>query len=178
MRKLNDNEKKLALLLSVTLFILGNLIFLPGLLNARAESGKKIEELQLQVVAAEVWMNQSEYWAIREAWIQETEPALDRRGGATADQLEELQETTKRFDLEMSEVQLLPPEQTEFFDALSVRFTVAGEWSALVQWLAELQSPSNFNVIPRFSLRSDAEPTRVHCEMELQRWFRHPPADS
>jgi hypothetical protein len=48
----------------------------------------------------------------------------------------------------------------------------------VVEFIADLQDPKLFDVIPRFSVKSEEEPPNVRCELEVQRWFYEGPDDA
>lgn len=172
--KLNARERNLAVLLAVTGFLLLNLIFLPKLMAANRAGRQKAAELQAQLAAAESWMAKEAYWNERKDWLEKTEPALNAAREDSATQLENLQASARKFDLAITDVQLLQLDSTEFYQPVGARLAVNGPWPGLVQFVAGLQDPAQFDVITRFSAKSDDEPSKVQCELEVQRWFHKP----
>ncbi len=171
LKKLSPTERRLALISAGTAFIVLNLIFLPMLTAGNRASKNKNTELKAQLTAAETWIAKDVYWAERKKWLEETQPNLNAVREGSATQLEELQSRARKFGLKMDEVQLLQLPETEFYQPIGARFVVTGPWPGLVQFVAALQDPKIFDVIPRFRIKSDQEPPNVHCEMEVQRWF-------
>jgi Tfp pilus assembly protein PilO len=176
MHKISSREKMLAIALGVIAFLIVNLLFLPKLTTANRLAKQKGKELKAELTAADGWIKQSAYWKEREDWLEKEEPTLTERGNASATQIEELQKFAQEFGLQLKDLQLLSPKEAEFYHPVGVRFSLVGPWASVVRFLAELQTPTLFDVIPRISIRSATEPSQVHCEIELQRWF-HTPAD-
>lgn len=172
--RLNARERMLALLLGGTAFLLLNLLFLPKLTAGNRAAKQKNQELKAQVSAAEAWMAKEAYWTERAKWLAETEPVLNAAREDSATQLEELQKSAREHGLTLADVQLLQLDETPFYQPVGARLTVRGPWPGMVRFVAALQDPALFDVIPRFSIKSDQEPPDVVCELEVQRWFHKP----
>lgn len=171
LKNLSPSERRLALISASTAFIVLNLIFLPRLTAGNHAARQKNTELKTQLTAAETWIAKEAYWAERKKWLEETEPELNAAREDSATQFEELQASARKFGLKLDEVQLLQLPETEFYQPIGARLMVTGPWPGLVQFVAALQDPQLFDVIPRFRIKSDQEPPNVQCEMEVQRWF-------
>ena len=174
LKNLNSRERTLALLLAGTAFLLLNLIFLPGLTAAYQAGKRRNADLKAQLAAAASWTAKSGYWAERAQWLRDTEPELNAAREDSATQLEELQAAAREFGLKIDDVQLLQLAETEFYQPIGARIAVSGPWAGLVKFVAKLQDPVLFDVIPRFSIKSGDAPSSVLCEMEVQRWFHKP----
>lgn len=173
--KLNPREQRLALVLAGVAFLIVNLLFLPQLTASNHAAKQRNIELKSQLTAAESWIHQEAYWKERAEWLEKTEPELTGRRRDSATQLEELQKRLQESGLALEEVQLLQLPETEFYQPIGATITISGPWSGLVHFLAETQTPEQFVVTPRFSIKSDQEPPNIHCEMEIQRWFHSTP---
>lgn len=178
LNKLNARERTLALLLGGTAFLLLNLLFLPRLTASNQAGKRKQAELKAQLGAAEGWVKNEAYWQERKKWLQETEPTLNAAREESATQLEELQATARKLGVQINGVELLQLPETEFYQPIGAKLTVSGPWPGLVEFVAKLQDPVEFDVIPRFSVKSADEPPNVICEMEVQRWFHKPKSET
>lgn len=172
MKKFSPSETRLAVAAGATIFLVLNLMLVPRLLTANREAAARVRDLQAQVAAAETWIGQTDFWAERRQWLQETEPSLEEQGRAAADQLEELQAHAADLGLILTDVELLSPPATEFYNPLGARFTAIGPWPAFVDFIAGLQDPELFDVFPRFILRSDSDALNIRAELEMQRWYQ------
>ncbi len=171
---LNAREQALAIGLGTVIFAVLNLIFLPKLIAYNKAAGQKKTELTGQIAAAQGWIAKRQEWNARKAWLDQTEPPLRAARGESATQLEELQHAAREAGLTIADVQLLQLAPTEFYHPVGARLTVKGPWAGLVTFVGGLQNPGLFNVIPRFSIRSDDPPPNVQCELEIQRWLLAP----
>lgn len=169
---LKPRERFLAFVLLGIAVMLLNLLLLPQLITANREGKKQGAELAAKLGAAEGWMSKKNYWADRKKWILENQPTIAEGRSDSLNQLETLQKTAKASDLAVSDIQLLQLTETPFFTPVGARFTVSGPWSGMVAFLETLQTPLRFNVVTRFSIKSAEEPTKIQCEMEIQRWFQ------
>lgn len=168
---LNPRERALALALALTAFVLLNLLFLPKLTAANRAARQKGTELKAQLAAAQGWMARKDYWTEREQWLESKEPVLKAAREDSATQLEALQASAKENGLTLKDIQLLQLPATEFYHPVGARLTLSGPWPGFVKFVAALQDPVLFDVIPRFSVQSDQEPPDIQCELEIQRWF-------
>jgi len=174
LKKLSPSERRLVLLSASTAFIVLNLIFLPKLMAGNRAAKQKHTELKAELTAAESWIAKEAYWAERKKWLEETEPELNAAREDSATQFEQLQASARKFGLKIDEVQLLQLPETEFYQPIGAQLVVTGPWPGLVQFIAKLQDPLLFDVIPRFHIKSDQEPPNVQCELQVQRWFHKP----
>jgi hypothetical protein len=172
--KLNARERTLALALVLIGFILLNLLFVPKLTASNRAARQKGVELKAQLDAAQAWVAKKDYWAERKKWLEETEPILKAAREESATQLELLQAAAKKNGLTIKDIELLQLPNTEFYQPVGARLTFSGPWPGFVTFVAGLQNPALFDVIPRFSVQSDQEPPDIQCEMEIQRWFHTP----
>lgn len=171
LKNFNAREKRLALGLGVVIFLMLNLLFLPKLIAGNKARRQKNAELTAQVAAARTWVTRRDYWNERKAWLEKTEPILHAAREDSAAQLESFQKAAREHDVSLSDIQLLQLPAAEFYQPIGARLTVKGSWSGLVAFVSGLQNPELFNVIPRFSVRSDDPPPHVQCDLEVQRWL-------
>lgn len=171
LKNLSPRERNLALALGSIAFLLINLVFMPQLLAYNKAAKHKHTELQAQVAAAKGWVAQKAYWTERKEWLEKTEPTVNAAREDSAAQFEELQASARQYGLKISDVQLLQLNPTEFYQPVGARLVVSGPWPGLVKFVSGLQNPELFDVIPRFSVKSDDPPPNVQCELEIQRWL-------
>lgn len=177
LRTLSPRERNLALLLGATAFLLLNLLFLPKLGAWNRVARQKHTELKGELAAAQGWTARQSYWGERRKWLEDNEPELTGPRRDSATQLEEIQAAARKYGLTLSDIQLLQLKPNEYFHPVGARITLHGPWKGLVDFMADLQNPELFHVVPRFNVKSDQEPPNVRCELEIQRWFHKAPDD-
>jgi Tfp pilus assembly protein PilO len=175
LKNLSPRERQLALALGMVVFLIINLVFVPQLIGFNRTGKQKNAELKAQLQAAEGWVARKAYWNTRKDWLEKTTPSLNTARQDSANQLELLQKTAREFGLQITDINLLQLDPTEYYQPVGARLTVQGPWSGLVQFVSGLQNPELFDVIPRFSVKSADPPPNVTCELEIQRWFHLPP---
>jgi len=171
LKNFSPRERNLALALGTIVFLVLNLIFMPRLLAYTREARRKQAELQAKATAAKSWVEREAYWNRRKEWIEKTEPAAKAAREDSARQFEELQALARQYGLKIADVQLLQLDAAEFYHPVGARFAVSGPWPELVKFVSGLQNPDRFNVIPRFSVKSDDPPPNVQCELEIHHWL-------
>lgn len=102
---------------------------------------------------------------------------------------------SRKLDLSLRANQILDPKLEELFHKSRYKGEVTGKWDNVLQFIYELQQPSQFRFVPNLSLKpqkKDAtsdEPADVVCVFTLEKWWSPdsvstpvadgpPPADS
>lgn len=173
MRTLTPKERRLLIALVATLFVLLNVVGLRAFLNRQGALRGTIAKLQQELDLSRTVLAQKDYWAERAAWLAANQPVDDTSTIEDDGKFYEFVETSaKKHGLQYTRKAGNPLPQTgsyvEVYDASQVK----GRMESLVKWFDELQQPKAFRAIKQLSIKSDAEPPDVICEIEVARWYR------
>lgn len=171
MLRLTNNEKRLGAILLLALFILANGVGLSLLAGKRKALGEDLSRLEREQLEAQSWLAEKDRWMEREKWLDARQPRLVTTGEANAKLLATLQTTARQQKVTIVEQSFAEPATQPRYQEISVKLKVSGTLEALTRWLVELQQPEQFQVIKTFSLKSDAEPPKVKCDLEVARWY-------
>lgn len=172
MRPLTNNERKLSIALGVILLVFGNFFAINWLLQQEKEQSKRREDGVLAVREAESWLAEKTMWLERKKWLDEKQPTLANPEQANSELLQSLQTSARKHQINIIEQALLEPSRQPFYQETSVRIKVTGSLESVVKWMNEIQQPELFQAITSFSIRSDAEPPNVHCELQVGRRYK------
>jgi Tfp pilus assembly protein PilO len=171
MRPLNSNEKRLLALFALAILVMANLIGLSY--YKRMTTGMQLEQAELNALKMEatVWGSEVELWAARKAWLDENQPRQPLDGTANSALLEMIQQTASAQNVTIMDQSLPEPVDTQFYKEVSVRLRVSATLEQLTRWLAEIQAPESFQAITSFNIRSDKEPPKIICDLQIARWY-------
>ena len=171
MRNLTRSEKRLLGALLGTLFVLANLFGVVALLHMKTALEDEAPKLRGELIDSEGWLAEKELWMDRKTWLDAKEPRLEAAGEASAKLLESLQTSARRQKITILEQEFPEPSKQPEYQEISVKLKVSASLESLTRWLVELQQPELFQVVSTFSLKSDAEPPKVICNLQVARWY-------
>ncbi|MBI4024404.1 MAG: hypothetical protein HY360_05445 [Verrucomicrobia bacterium] len=174
MRPLTDKEKRLTLFLLVASFALANLFGLSLLSQKRKELESQLFCLRIEQLDARNWRMEKDLWMERKKWLDSKQPKIHAPGEANANLLEMLQTSARRQKIIIVGQSFTEPVTQPFYHEISVKLTVNGTLEALTHWLVELQQPEHFQAVRRFALKSDAEPPKIKCDLQVSRLYLPP----
>jgi hypothetical protein len=146
-RPLRSSEKVLLVLCLSLIGGLGLVFVIRDYQLRTAAARKRIDALQPEAAAVDASMADAPFWEERRAWVDQHMPALGDSGASHSRFLEELRSSARERGLVLGPPVLLKPEAKPQFHDLAVTLNITGPDQAVYRWLAELQSPENFQVV-------------------------------
>ena len=171
MRLLTNNEKKLALLLSLALFLFANLIGWNVVSRGVRSLQTRRTRLRNEQLEAANWLAERDTWLARKKWLEAAQPRFKSAGEANTNLLETVQSSARRQNVAIYDQSFAEPVKREYYQEIVVKLRVSGTLEGISRWLAELQQPENFHAVTKFSLKSEAEPSKVKCDLQIARWY-------
>lgn len=175
MRRLTKSEGKLLITILVIIFIFANMAGIKFLTEHKRRLSNKLVLLKGEESFGKEILAEEPLWTERRNWIAAAQPHMKASGDVnSAELLEALQTSATAHKVVTADPIFLgstsKPEHQEF----KVGLKATGTLEAMMKWIAELQQPKNFQAITFFSLKSDAEPSKVKCELQVVRYFANP----
>lgn len=175
-RTLTSREKQLLLLCFGVLILMGALVLANTFLQKRAALSTRITSLENQKKENEVWLGDRAFWEKRKAWLSERMPTADSLGNKQGLLLEELQNAALDRGIKVVQQTLLDPVTNGDFREVAVSLRLYGDQSAILQWLATMQSPDKFQVVKSLDFELDArskeKTPQAQCNLIVARWFK------
>lgn len=173
MRALTSSEKRLLIGLLAALFVLVNVIGLQTLLNRQRALRDGIRNLQQEADLGRALLADRAYWDQRAAWLQANQPTDDTATTQDDEKFFSFVESSARESgLEFSAGTPGAPVAHDAYVQINYAAKVKGNMVALVKWLNLLQQPKEFRAIKQLTIKSDAEPPGVVCDIDVARWYR------
>lgn len=173
-RGLKRSEKLLLGMVLVLVLGLGTAFFVRDYRKRSTAAREKIETLESDLAGRTAAASDRKFWERREAWLDETMPAMGDAGTAQSELLEFIQTTAAERQLGLSQPALLNPEGGPFHHELAVSVRAVGPDLAVLRWLAEMQSPEKFCYLKTLALSPETRRGRpiMICTVTIARWFR------
>ncbi|MFZ4483565.1 MAG: hypothetical protein ACOYOL_06255 [Chthoniobacterales bacterium] len=173
MRALTSKEKRLLVGLLGALFVLVNVIGLQTLLNRQRDLRSNIGELRQQIDFGDALLAEKDYWAERAAWLAENQPTDDTATTQDDEKFYDFIESSARESgLEFAAGTPGAAVSQGAYVQINYSAKVKGKLQALIKWLNLLQQPKEFRAIRQISIKSDAEPPGIVCDIDVARWYR------
>ena len=180
MRGLTAREKVLLGACFLVVFLVVNAFAIRWAVKTLGGGKDSIPTLKNQLADYELWLEDSNTWAIRDDWLAKNMPILadGATGKAQGDLLQELQDDLFQRKLKIDRQSLQEPKVEANYQEVSVKFDIRGKADTVIDWLSTLQTPEKFVVIKYLELELDSrsretEPQAV-CEIIIARWFQPP----
>ena len=177
MSKLSDREKRLLLGCILVLVTMACVILLKTYLDSKQALETKIAALTLQKEENTRWLSDAPFQQKRSDWLQANLPSTDSVGRAQGQLQEEIDQALQDLEIKnMRAPDLVENEKTPQYNEVAVRYTLRGELSVVLAWLAALQSPERFLVIKALEIEPDArakeKTPHVFVNLTIARWFK------
>lgn len=171
MRPLTEKEKRLTVVLLMAVFLVVNLFGLVFLARKRKTLETDLLRLKTERLDAGNWLAEKDLWMERKKWLDVNQPRLKTSGEANANLLEALQTSAEREKIAIVEQVLLEPSAKPHCQEVGVKLRITGSLEAILRWLTELQQPARFHAVTTLSLKTDADPAKMKCELQVVRWY-------
>ena len=167
------SERRLLLLSSV---LVAGFISIIGVKKFR-EWGRKLDAREhsagLQMIEAEVLMEQAAEWKQREAWIAGQQPQFQSESETTQEFLDYVVKQAAAAGVTITNKQYNAPLTSEWHTQFGVDVTVKGKLPQVFRMVHSMQSPASFRVIPYLKVTPDRDDVEsVICSMKCWRWYQ------
>lgn len=172
MRPLQNNEKQLALVLTVLLIGYAHW-WGYGEWQTRTQLQKQKElDLTAEKNGATMILEKKDLWLERQKFLSEKQPIAQEPDLASAALIDSIQKTAESHQLKISDIAPQPVLSLPHAFQTSATVKLSGKFENVVLWLYQLQRPENFTVLIRSSIKSDPNPPQVLGEFEIARWYQ------
>ncbi len=170
-QKMNPRERKLAWLVTISLFLLINLFVWSKLLdimnNARAELAMRKATRTEQAA----YIKERDLWAKRDQWLKEHQPALKNASEASV-LLDQVKTAASKHNVTIENPAIGAGETTPDHQSVFASFETKSPWPPLVHFLYDVQQPEAFVVFETVQLHVDnADPSTMRGKFKLAHWF-------
>jgi hypothetical protein len=171
LRALTKGEKRLSVVLIISLFVMANFYGLSTLYDLMSDSSRDLSDLRGRVNTNDIWLREKDLWLQRKQWIEKTQPRIQSDQVPQSELLQSVTASAKANQLEIQEQGFGEIRSTPVYQSVSVRFKLSGALQNVIKWLVQVQQPELFQAITSFSLKSESEPPTVSLELEIARLY-------
>ena len=171
MRNLTKSERRLSVILGLSVFVMLNFYGIGYLLDEHASLAQKISELEGQQRSNDLWMRERGLWLARKQWLDSRQPHVSTGAAAQSALLESLNKAAKEHALTIEEQSFGETKNTPDYRSVAVKLKLSGKLEDVVKWLVAVQQPEQFQAVTNFILKSTDAPPNVSLELEVARWY-------
>jgi len=171
LRKLTKGERRLLVILIVSVFLLANLYGLSLLLDQENDVSRELNDLQSTQKTNQIWLREKEFWLARKQWMAAKQPRVEKGEIPQSQVLEALTSSARSNQLTIEEQSFVESKVTPAYRSVAVQLKVTGNLADVVKWLVQIQQPENFQAITRFSLKNGEKPPMVNLDLQVSRWY-------
>lgn len=171
MRNLTKSERRLSVILVLSVFVTLNFYGLSYLLDEHAGLAQKLSELEAQQRSNELWLRERGLWLARKEWLDSKQPHVPTGAAAQSELLESLTKAAKAHALTIEEQSFGEMKNTADYRSVAVKLKLSGKLEDVVKWLVAVQQPEQFQAVTNFALKSTDAPPNVNLELEVARWY-------
>ena len=170
-QRMNQRERRLALIVAGALFLLINLLIwskLFGMLgNARGELALRKATRSEQ----SLYINERGLWARRDQWLKQHQPTLKSAVEAST-LLDQVKEIAGKHNILIEKPAIGAGDSTPDHQSVFASFETKSPWPPLVHFLFDVQQPESFVAFESVQLQIDsADPTMMRGKFKIARWF-------
>jgi hypothetical protein len=137
---------------------------------------RQFQEKTTALAQMQTLITERELWEMRDQWLLQNQPKLDNANSAVSALLEEVKALGQKHSLTPTDAVLGAPDTSAktrgSYQSVSVSFNVKGKREDLVDFLYDVQTPTNFLVFEKATLQIDKEDkTLISGTFKLAKWF-------
>ena len=173
MRPRTNSEKLLLGLLAAVVLLGGTFYGYKWIAQKQASLDLAVASMHADQTAAEVDLTESDLWTQRMSWVTSNQPPLDgSEDDAKSAVLTYVTKGARDHKLEIVEQNLNDASPTAAGTRVNVTVKVKGPMQDLVQWMTDLEKPSQFYAVTLFSLKADQDQKSMVCSVQVARYFK------
>ncbi len=171
MRPLNPREKSLATIFGALILLVLNYTIVNHLFTQIKKQKQIIAEIQSQRQLTAIWLEEKDLWTERGQWIADHQPTLTNRDQASSDMLQKIVEKARTYNIIINDQRILEPTSTPHYQQIAIELKIKGTLEQITRWIADFQQPENFYAITSCNIKSDTEPPKIICTLQIARWY-------
>lgn len=174
--QMTARERTLAVIVGGLVVVLVSFLLVQVFTKNQRMLSRQLTEKTATLAQMRTLIEERELWEQRDEWLNQNQPKLDNANSAVSALLEEVKALGQKHSLTPTDAVLGAPDTAAkargSFQSVSVSFNVKGKREDLVDFLYDVQSPTNFLVFEKATLQVDKEDkTLISGSFKLAKWF-------
>lgn len=174
--QMTARERTLAAIVGTMLVVLISFILVQVFTKNQKLLSRQLTEKTETLAQMQTLIAERELWEQRDQWLTQHQPKLDNANSAVSALLEEVKALGQKHSLTPTDAVLGAPDTggktSGVYQSVSVSFNVKGKREDIVDFLYDVQSPTNFLVFEKATLQVDKEDkTLISGNFKLAKWY-------
>lgn len=176
--QLSSREKTLSILVGTVVFVAFTFFAGDYFLKNKARLTAALSLKARQLKAMQMRSADKAVWDQRAVWLLEKQPKLGDEQRAAEQLRETVKELAKKHQVLIESSDYLPAarkpdlRKPDPYTAIGIKIGTKSDWSALIRFLGELQTPEQFIALESADLKIDeTDPTKMHGDFKIARWY-------
>lgn len=129
------------------------------------------DDLELALVEIDALLEERDEWMTRNDWLRANQPPFTSRQEVD-NEIFENAKAGQAGDIKVTDIKLLEPVSTPYFEQAGVSLTVSGSLESVFRWIHSVQRPAEFRVVRNVRVIPDEQENgRIRCSLQLVRWY-------
>jgi len=173
---MNPRERALAAIVGGILALVVIFALMKVFLAQQRTLTRQLADKTQTLTAMRTLIGERDLWEQRDQWLKQSQPRLDNANSAGVALLDQVKTIGQNRSLTPTDAQIGnadPAGKSKgAAQPVSVTFTVKGKWEDIVNFLYDVQTPTNFLVFEKATLQLDKDDkTQVSGTFKLAKWF-------
>ncbi len=169
---LSTREKTLSILVGTVAFLLVTFFVSDYFLKSKARLTADLAVKARQLKTMQMRSAEKPLWEQRGAWLREKQQKLGDEQRAPEQLREQVKELAKKHLVQIESADYLATVRKPDYAAIGIKIDTKSDWSALIAFLGELQTPEQFIALDLVNLKIDGtDATKMHGEFRIARWY-------
>jgi len=171
---LKASEQRLLSLLIILLLIVVIFLAWMSLRKKHRNLKAQLQKIELQEAEVSSLQEQQEMWEERSSWLSKTAPQFQSQRESDSKLLQTTDRQAKAAGLKVIGKVLMEPGTRGSMKESGLQLKVEGEFSQLLKWLHQIQSPQQFIEVRKLTVLPKAdEKGMLECSVTLIRYFQN-----
>jgi hypothetical protein len=167
---MSQRERGLATVVILIVFLGGNYLLIDSFLKSKGDVTREIATKARQLKAMRTLVENRDFWAKRDQWVSGTQPKITDDAGVKL--LDRIKAIAQQNTIVLENPNIRAPEPQPTHTSVTVEIETKSGWSPLVNFLHELQAPTEFIALENANLKIDpTDPTQIRGRFKISRWY-------
>lgn len=176
--QMKQSERVLAMIVGTLLITVVTFMLVNSFLGHQRKLKRDLVDKQTALVSMQTLIGERELWEERDKWLTQHQPKLDNANSAGVELLDRVKQIGQARSLTPTDAAIgiadpgTKSGSKPVYQAVGVSFTVKGKWADMVNFLYDVQTPTNFLIFEKATLQLDKDDkTQVSGTFKVAKWF-------
>jgi Tfp pilus assembly protein PilO len=170
--QMTTREKTLAIVVGVMVVALLSYLLLTQFQKKLTMLRGQLRDKQVELDTMKTLISERDLWLARGEWLKSHQAPLSEDPSKAAGQLlEDAKQIGLKHSITLENVNYGNPVTKPNYQSISVAFETKSDWKDLVDFLFDVQSPTDFRVFESCNLSLEPDKKMVRGKFKLAKWY-------